>query len=76
MSFERIAGPRKGKAIANKTAMETSGTVKGSNPGGANKGIAPVGHKFTSKGGKQTRNNVVGRDKTGTNKFKHPKDPG
>ncbi len=63
MSFDRIAGPSRGKQTANKVPAQTSGSVVGSNPGAANQGIAKHKTTHTEKGGKQTRKNVKGRVK-------------
>jgi hypothetical protein len=71
MSFERIAGPRKGKATANRSSMETSGSVRGSNPGKAGKMISPVKETFKNKAPKK-RDKVIDNETRGSKKFFNP----
>lgn len=76
MSFERIAGPRKGKATANRQKAETSGSVRGSNPGAAGNIIRPV--KETSKKGvtptpKKTRGHIIDNSTRGSKSFFNPR---
>lgn len=71
MSFERIAGPRKGKATANRQKCERSGSVKGSNPGAAGKNIKGVRETFVNKASKK-EGRVKDNDTRGTKKFFNP----
>ena len=80
MSFDRIAGPRKGKATANRAPAQTSGSVKGSNPGSAGSIITPIGKSSVkgsgqAKGGKGSKQGgkVIDNDNRGKKNFFNPK---
>jgi hypothetical protein len=72
MGFERIAGPRKGKATANRAKAQSGGNVRGSNPNAAGNIIKPVKETFVNKGSKNG-GNTVDNTKRGSKSFFNPK---